>query len=55
MCSRCEKIDASIARYEVVLADVNDEAVISIVKCFIADLTSEKAGLHPSDESAPSS
>jgi hypothetical protein len=44
MCNRCEKIDASIARYELVLAGVNDEAAISIVKRFSADQESEKRG-----------
>ena len=47
---RCEEIDASIARYRRVLADINDEAIISIVKGFIADLESEKDGLHPVDK-----
>jgi hypothetical protein len=50
VCKRCEEIDASIARYQRVLADVKDEGVISLVKGFIADLESEKSGLHPVDE-----
>jgi hypothetical protein len=50
VCKRCEEIDASIARYRRVLADVKDEAVIIIVKAFVSDLESEKGGLHPVDK-----
>ena len=53
MCKRCEEIDASIARYQQVLAEVKDGAVNSIVNGFIADFESEKGGLHPVDRRSP--
>jgi hypothetical protein len=49
VCKRCEEIGASISRYRCVLAVVKDEAVIIMVKGFVANLESEKDGLHPVD------
>jgi len=50
MCEKCDDIDAKIARYRRVSADVDDETVIALINAFIADLESEKAALHPAPE-----
>jgi hypothetical protein len=47
MCERCQEIEAKIARYRRLMNGVNDRTMIDHLVSFIADLDSEKSGLHP--------
>lgn len=49
MCEKCKEIDAKIARYRQMAADVNDRAVLTLLGAFVADLEAEKSALHRSD------
>ena len=46
MRNRSREIDAKIARYRQMSADVNDNAIIILLNTFIADLETERAELH---------
>lgn len=47
MCKRCEEIVVKIAYYRRLLAKVEDRTAISLLGLVVADLKSDKVGLHP--------
>jgi hypothetical protein len=47
MCEKCQELDEKIARYRRMSDDVDDKNVVALLSGFIADLESEKVGLHP--------
>lgn len=47
MCEKCNELDARIAHLKELLVDLNDQAAVAILNLAIADLESEKTGLHP--------
>jgi hypothetical protein len=49
MCKRCEEIDAKIAYYKQRLVSVDDRTAIALLTLVIADLESDKVGLHPEE------
>jgi hypothetical protein len=50
MCEKCNGIDAKISHYRQLLAGIDDQAAIALVKLVIEDLESHKVGLHPKDK-----
>jgi hypothetical protein len=50
LCEKCAEIDVKLARYRRLLADVNDQIAIVLIKLVLADLESDKIALHPSSD-----
>jgi hypothetical protein len=47
MCEKCVEIDKAIERYRRIQRQIGDEVTVDRTKELIADLTDQKAALHP--------
>jgi len=50
MCSKCQKIDIRIERYDRIRATIGDQLTVDRIKEFVADLRTEKGRLHPQED-----
>ena len=50
MCSKCEKITATIEHYERIRAAIGDQLTVDRIKELVAEMRAEKVGLHLHEE-----
>jgi hypothetical protein len=49
MCEKCVEIDKNIERYRRIQRTIGDQVTVDRAKELIADLTAQKAALHPAE------
>ena len=49
MCEKCDEIDQKIEKYTRIAHGVTDQLTLDRLKAAVAEMTAEKAALHPQE------